>query len=84
MAATHSAMCRPSYCSPSHVFHTYCAAQARPTCQCCVQACDPKQLGRLDYRALRVFLDEAGLQPTTTDVRHIMRELDPSRCLVAS
>ena len=41
---------------------------------------DPGRTGRLDYKALRIFLDEAGLQPTTTDVRHIMRELDPARC----
>ena len=33
----------------------------------------------MDYRALRLFLDASGLHPTPTDVRHIMRELDPSR-----
>ena len=40
---------------------------------------DPEQTGRMDYRALRLFLDAAGLHPSTTDVRHIMRELDPAR-----
>ena len=34
----------------------------------------------MDYRALRLFLDEAGLHPSTSDMRHIMRELDPARC----
>lgn len=48
---------------------------------CCTAAwqVDPEQTGRMDYGALRRFLDEAGLQPTTTEMRHIMRELDPSR-----
>ena len=44
---------------------------------------DPQHTGQLDYKALRIFLDEAGLQPTTSDVRHIMRELDPARCCPA-
>lgn len=40
---------------------------------------DREGTGSLSAEAIRAFLDDAGMQPTREDVRHIMLELDPRR-----